>query len=178
MATYVPTPLAWSNAAVKIVAARPSTSPWKRFSIVATPVGRPVSTARGAGESSAGENDTTSKLPVARMGASLRHGDPAEIPAGPGSDRGQILQSRTTDSRCAGLQDLTPVLEARPRHTGGSREATSGPGLRFASVHRADGPDARQPAETLSGRATSSLSWSMSHWTDSSTARSGSYRGA
>src|ERR1044072_4091997 len=60
-------PRSWSKAAVKIVAARPLTSPSKRFSIVTTPTGSPVSTSSGGGASSAGANAVTSNEPVAFM---------------------------------------------------------------------------------------------------------------
>src|SRR4051794_16742070 len=71
MATEVPTPVAWSKAAVNRGAERPLTSPVKRLTIVAMPTGSPVWMASAGGSRVAGTNDSTLNAPVARICARL-----------------------------------------------------------------------------------------------------------
>ena len=65
-ATYGPTSVKWSRAAVNNVAERPAMSPSYCFLMVATPTGRPARTV-GSGAFEVGVNATTLKVPEARM---------------------------------------------------------------------------------------------------------------
>ena len=77
IATYVPMPVAWSNAAVNTVAARPAIPPPSNVvSIVAAPTGVPVVMA-GVGTTAVGAKFATVNAPVALMGEILTARRPA-----------------------------------------------------------------------------------------------------